>query len=92
MSFPLTTGLLSVFCLFVFKGRTVTMSECCCFFLPESFQDWENEVRLGNCDEDMLIYMIRLDCGEKFSKSMSAVSKEKWCVLEEIIRCVLDWF
>lgn len=52
----------------------------------ESFQDWENEVRLGNCDEDMLIYMIRLDCGEKFSKSMSAVSKEKWCVLEEIIR------
>ncbi|KAI3365718.1 hypothetical protein L3Q82_010159 [Scortum barcoo] len=52
----------------------------------ENFQERENELAARLCHRDVLVKYSDAFCGEKFHLEMTLISRDKWCVLENIIR------
>ncbi|XP_049915459.1 uncharacterized protein LOC126399490 [Epinephelus moara] len=52
----------------------------------EDFQEQEKKHPGRHCQEDMLVFYSYNYCGAIFDMEMSSISKDNWCVLENILR------
>lgn len=52
----------------------------------EGFQAWEDELQLGQCQEELLNNLSHVYCGQDFYLEMSRVRPEQLCSLEDVIR------
>ncbi|XP_067345044.1 receptor activity-modifying protein 3-like isoform X1 [Channa argus] len=52
----------------------------------ENFQDWENWFSAKTCSRDELKNNSQVYCVANFHKEMQKISKDNWCVMENIIR------